>query len=83
MRLFTSIVLFVGVFFFLPTYGVTKTADSHVEDRTEEITEDVKPVKNSIIEMQVADWCGPCKAFKRSGAISAMKAKGWSFVEAD
>ena len=43
----------------------------------EEIPEP-EPTKNAVVEMQLADWCGPCRKFKASGIIRELKAKGWT-----
>lgn len=48
-----------------------------------EVTPEVVPTKNAIIEMQLADWCSPCRAFKRSGIIKDLEAKGWTIVYTD
>ena len=78
IKLIIGIVVFTGCYFFVPEYK-TEVSDTHVEDRTEESTEEVKPsVQKSVLECQVADWCAPCRAFKRSGAIEELKAKGWT-----
>ena len=84
IKLIIGIVVFAGCYLFVPEYK-TQTSDTHVEDRTEETTEDVKPVveNKSTIECQLADWCGPCKAFKRSGAIKELEAKGWTIKYVD
>ena len=46
-----------------------------VEVQPEQETE---PVKTALIEMQLADWCGPCRKFKASGAIKELEAAGWT-----
>ena len=53
-----------------------------VEVQPEPVVE-VVPVKNAIIEMQLADWCSPCRKFKASGAIKELEAKGWTIVYTD
>ena len=44
---------------------------------------EVEPVKTAIIEMQLADWCGPCRRFKASGAIAELKKSGWEIKYTD
>ena len=58
---------------------------STVEEKAIEI-EIVVPkviIKNAIIEMQLADWCGPCKRLKASGAIQELEKQGWTIVYTD
>jgi len=43
----------------------------------------VEPVMTAIIEMQLADWCGPCRRFKASGAIKELERKGWEIRYTD
>ena len=38
---------------------------------------------NAVIEYKTADWCPPCRAWKRSGARAAMEKQGWKFVATD
>ena len=65
---------------------VASCNSDHVDPIVQPIVEvqpEVVPVKNAIIEMQLADWCGPCRAFKRSGAIEELESKGWTVVYTD
>jgi thiol-disulfide isomerase/thioredoxin len=44
---------------------------------------EAEPVKNAVIELQLADWCGPCRKFKASGAVRELEAQGWTIVYTD
>ncbi len=83
--------LIVALIVFAGTFSYFKYQD-HVEARNAATVEDtvvieVTPpkviVKNAIIEMQLADWCSPCKRLKASGAIKELEDKGWTIVYTD
>ena len=46
------------------------------EVKPEPIVED-EPKHKGTIELQLADWCSPCRRFKAAGIIDELKAKGW------
>ena len=85
-HLIISLIVFSGTFgFFKYQDHVEARAVSTVEEKTIEI-EIVVPkvvIKNAIIEMQLADWCGPCKRLKASGAIQELEKQGWTIVYTD
>ena len=60
----------------------TASTPAHVEPIVI-VEPEVEPVKTAIIEMQLADWCGPCRRFKASGAIAALKKSGWEIKYTD
>ncbi len=75
--------LILSAVVFLLTFFFCKPAEQPVdEDKRDPIVE-VAPVKTAIIEMQLADWCGPCRAFKRSGAIKELEKEGWTIKYSD
>ena len=39
---------------------------------------DVQPKTKGVIELQLADWCAPCKKFKASGIIKELEEAGWT-----
>jgi thiol-disulfide isomerase/thioredoxin len=41
-----------------------------------EVEEEVKSVR--VIEMQLADWCSPCRKFKAAGIVAELEAAGWT-----
>ena len=85
-HLTVALIVFVGTFsFFRYQDHVEARAVSTVEEKAIE-TEIVVPkviAKNAIIEMQLADWCGPCKRLKASGAIQELERQGWTIVYTD
>ena len=85
-HLVIALIVFSGTFgFFKYQDHVEARAVSTVEEKAIEI-EIVVPkviVKNAIIEMQLADWCGPCKRLKASGAIQELEKQGWTIVYTD
>ncbi|MGI9460541.1 MAG: hypothetical protein ACR2NF_11125, partial [Pirellulales bacterium] len=40
--------------------------------------EDESPEYKGVIELQLADWCGPCRKFKAAGIIAELESAGWS-----
>jgi len=55
-----------------------------VQDQRDSVEEvEREPVKTAIIEMQLADWCGPCRRFKASGAIKELEKNGWTIKYVD
>ncbi len=40
--------------------------------------EDDKPATKGVIELQLADWCGPCRKFKAAGIITELEKAGWT-----
>jgi len=85
-HLIIALIVFSGTFgFFKYQDHVEARAVSTVEEKAIEI-EIVVPkviIKNAIIEMQLADWCGPCKRLKASGAIQELEKQGWTIVYTD
>jgi hypothetical protein len=85
-HLVIALIVFSGTFgFFKYQDHVEARAASAVEEKVIEI-EIVVPkviVKNAIIEMQLADWCSPCKRLKASGAIQELEKQGWTIVYTD
>jgi len=85
-HLVIALIVFSGTFsFFKYQDHVEARAVSTVEEKVIEI-EIVVPkviVKNAIIEMQLADWCSPCKRLKASGAIQELEKQGWTIVYTD
>ena len=79
--------LIITVSFFVAACYLNLPADTkpdHVDPIVEVQPEpEVEPVKTAIIEMQLADWCGPCRRFKASGAIKELKAQGWEIKYTD
>ena len=41
-------------------------------------TVEVQPRTKGVIELQLADWCGPCRKFKAAGIISELEEAGWT-----
>jgi len=85
-HLIVALIVFCGTFSFFKyqDHVESKTA-SAVEEKIAEI-EIIVPkvvIKNAIIEMQLADWCGPCKRLKASGAIQELERQGWTIVYTD
>jgi len=85
-HLVIALIVFSGTFgFFKYQDHVKARAASAVEEKVIEI-EIVVPkviIKNAIIEMQLADWCSPCKKLKSSGAIQELEKQGWTIVYTD
>jgi len=85
-HLIVALIAFTGTFSFFKYQECVKAkAVSTVEEKIVEI-EVVVPkviIKNAIIEMQLADWCGPCKRLKASGAIQELERQGWTIVYTD
>ena len=77
-HLLISFVLFLASMFFYCPWA-SETVDNAPVEQEEIVEPEVlpEPVKTAIIEIQSADWCGPCKKFKASGAIKQLKAAGW------
>jgi len=46
------------------------------EAKPEPVIDD-KPKHKGTVELQLADWCAPCKKFKQAGIIAELEAKGW------
>lgn len=81
-HLLLSIVLFGWTFFYChPTKATIEPQREVQQDLQPE--KDVVPVKNAIIEMQLADWCRPCLNLKRSGAIQELEKQGWTIEYVD
>ncbi len=40
--------------------------------------EDEKPASKGVVELQLADWCGPCRKFKAAGIIEELEEAGWT-----
>ncbi len=40
--------------------------------------EDDKPATKGVIELQLADWCGPCRKFKAAAIITELEKAGWT-----
>ncbi len=76
----TSALFALSLWAYLPSNTVNKPV--HVEPIVI-VEPDVEPIKTAIIEMQLADWCGPCRKFKASGAIAELKKKGWKIEYTD
>ena len=71
----TAMVILVCVhFFYAPS-----TDDIQVENPQPivkvEVEEEVKSIR--VIEVQLADWCSPCRKFKAAGIIAELEAAGW------
>ena len=73
LKLIVSFSVLLGTLLSCPTY---KQPTEPQRETQQDKKEEVKPT--SIVECQLADWCGPCRAFKRSGAISELEKAGWS-----
>ena len=41
-------------------------------------TADTQPMTKGVIELQLADWCAPCRKFKASGIIKELEEAGWT-----
>ena len=39
---------------------------------------DEKAEPRAVIELQLADWCSPCRKFKEAKIIQELEAKGWT-----
>ena len=76
----TASLFFVSLYAYWPFDNLESKA--HVEPIVI-VEPDVVPVKTAIIEMQLADWCNPCKRLKASGVISELKKKGWDIKYVD
>ena len=76
----TSALFVLSLWAYLPMNTVSTPA--HVEPIVI-VEPEVEPVKTAIIEMQLADWCGPCRRFKASGAIAELKKSGWEIKYTD
>lgn len=61
-----------------PVFELGSAADP-VDEVIEEVAEKA-PVKNAIIEVETASWCGPCQKFKRE-CKQALIDQGWTVVE--
>ena len=84
-HLIVALIVFVGTVGFFKYQDRVQARAAAVEEKIIEI-EIVVPkviVKNAIIEMQLADWCSPCKRLKASGAIQELEKQGWTIVYTD
>ena len=75
-----SIALFI-VTFFCCKPSTQAVIESEIEKIEAELV--TPPMKNASIEYKTADWCGPCRAWKRSGAIAGLEKQGWTFKAND
>ena len=37
-----------------------------------------EPKRKGLIELQLADWCSPCRKFKAAGIIAELEKNGWT-----
>ena len=63
-------------------FPVSNDTPAHVEPIVI-VEPEVEPIKTAIIEMQLADWCKPCRRFKASGAIAELKKNDWEIKYTD
>lgn len=71
--------LLISIVVFGLTYFFCEPSKPVVQDQRDSVEEvEREPVKTALIEMQLADWCGPCRRFKASGAIKELEKNGWT-----
>jgi len=73
--------IITSVMFALSLWAYLPLGTSKDKARVEPIVivePEVEPIKTAVIEMQLADWCGPCRRFKASGAVAELKKNGWT-----
>lgn len=60
-------------------YCVPASHDIQAENPLPVVEEDIEPeVKTKgTIELQLAEWCGPCRKFKAAGIIKELEELGW------
>ena len=76
-HLTVSICVLIAVYIFVHPSTEIRHEPSPQEESKVEV--EVKPVaKNAIIELQLADWCGPCKKLKASGIVRELENKNWT-----
>lgn len=83
-HLIVALIVFTGTFSFFKYQDHVEAINAAAEEKVViEVTPPKVVVKNAIIEMQLADWCSPCKRLKASGAIQELERKGWTIVYTD
>ena len=76
--------LLISIVVFGLTYFFCEPSKPVVQDQRDSVEEvEREPVKTALIEMQLADWCGPCRRFKASGAIKELEKNGWTIKYTD
>ena len=76
--------LLISIVVFGLTYFFCEPSKPVVQDQRDPVEEvEREPVKTALIEMQLADWCGPCRRFKASGAIKELEKNGWTIKYTD
>jgi len=74
---------FVTLFVVVFTTSDSPASKDKQDDHAVVPVEPIEPVKTAIIEIQTADWCGPCRKMKASGAIKELEKSGWTIVYRD
>lgn len=74
----TAIVILACVhFFYAPVSDDIQSGNPLPIVKVEvEVEEEVKSVR--VIEMQLADWCSPCRKFKAAGIVAELEEAGWT-----
>ena len=73
-----AITVALGIVLYLTTEPSRVRADKTQDVPVEVVEDDVEAEAIGVIELQLADWCGPCKNFKRAGIIAELEANGWT-----
>ena len=76
MKELATAILFIAAAHF---YCVPASHDIQAENPLPVVEEDIEPeVKTKgTIELQLADWCSPCRKFKAAGIIKELESLGW------
>ena len=76
-EILTGILLIAGAHFICVPVSHDIQADNFLPVVEVEVV-DVQPKTKGVIELQLADWCAPCKKFKASGIIKELEEAGWT-----
>lgn len=88
MKNFTTTMTAMLLPCFIVLFATTKFDDHNNSEQPAQVVtpdKDVSPAVEpkeepktmGVIELQLADWCGPCRKFKASGIIEELEANGW------
>ena len=73
-----AIVVALGIVLYLTSEASRIRAEKAQDVPVQVVEDDVRAEPVGIIELQLADWCGPCKSFKRAGIIAELESSGWT-----
>jgi len=78
MKEITTAILFIAAAHLFCVPASDDIQARNFEPVVEVETIEVQPKTKGVIELQLADWCAPCKKFKASGIIKELEEAGWT-----